>query len=250
MAFARRSGPVMHSLRFRLPLFLTLYSAVVGLVLFTVANEIQEAAFESDFERTELVRATEIQSRTERAAERSELETAQREFGELAVFEEIRAAVFVAPDNKVVLGSRRDWIGRPLDLTALGLTAAEHPRVDETMRSVRSNGRTESLFSLDRNFLTFVLPASLPVGPGELGTTRGALILLVHDLSLSKAVNRQRLLRQFGVGAIAVFLAVVGLGISLHALVTRRIERLHDAMGRFAAGAPLETDQAETVDGL
>ena len=239
----------MHSLRFRLPLFLTLYSAVVGLVLFTVANEIQEAAFESDFERTELVRATEIQSRTERAAERSELETAQREFGELAVFEEIRAAVFVAPDNKVVLGSRRDWIGRPLDLTALGLTAAEHPRVDETMRSVRSNGRTESLFSLDRNFLTFVLPASLPVGPGELGTTRGALILLVHDLSLSKAVNRQRLLRQFGVGAIAVFLAVVGLGISLHALVTRRIERLHDAMGRFAAGAPLETDQAETVDG-
>jgi len=145
MAFARRSGPVMHSLRFRLPLFLTLYSAVVGLVLFTVANEIQEAAFESDFVRTELVRATEIQSRTERAAERSELETAQREFGELAVFEEIRAAVFVAPDNKVVLGSRRDWIGRPLDLTALGLTAAEHPRVDETMRSVRSNGRTESL---------------------------------------------------------------------------------------------------------
>ena len=30
-----------------------------------------------------------------------ELETAQREFGELAVFEEIRAAVFVSPDNQV-----------------------------------------------------------------------------------------------------------------------------------------------------
>jgi PAS domain S-box-containing protein len=248
MAFARPSGPVLHSLRFRLPLFLTLYSAVVGLVLFTVANEIQEAAFERDFERAELVRATEIQSRTERAAERNELETAQREFGELAVFEEIRAAVFVAPDNTVVLGSRRDWIGRPIELTALGLTAAENPRVEETMRRVRSTGRTEGLFSLDRNFLTFVLPATVPVGPGELGATRGALILLVHDLSLSKAVNRQRLLRQFGVGAIAVFLAVVGLGISLHALVTRRIERLHDAMGRFAAGAPLETDQAEAVE--
>ena len=248
MAFAHPSGPVLHSLRFRLPLFLTLYSAVVGLVLFTVANEIQEAAFERDFERAEMVRATEIQSRTERAAERSELETAQREFGELAVFEEIRAAVFVAPDNKVVLGSRRDWIGRQLDLTALGLSADENPRVEETMRSVRSNGRTESLFSLDRNFLTFVLPATVPVGPGELGATRGALILLVHDLSLSKAVNRQRLLRQFGVGAIAVFLAVVGLGISLHALVTRRIERLHDAMGRFAAGAPLEPDATEAVE--
>jgi PAS domain S-box-containing protein len=249
MAFALPSGPVLQSLRFRLPLFLTLYSAVVGLVLFTVGNEIQEAAFERDFERAELVRATEIQSRTERAAERNELETAQREFGELAVFEEIRAAVFVAPDNKVVLSSRRDWIGRPLDLSALGLSEAENPRVAETMRIVRDSGRTEGIFSLDRNLFTFVLPATVPVNPGELAATRGALILLVHDLSLSKAVNRQRLLRQFGVGAIAVFLAVVGLGISLHALVTRRIERLHDAMGRFAAGAPIETDETEDVNG-
>jgi PAS domain S-box-containing protein len=248
MAFALQSVPLLQSLRFRLPLFLTIYSAVVGLVLFTVANEIQEAAFESDFERTELVRATEIQSRTERAAERNELESAQREYGELAVFEEIRAAVFVTADNDVVLSSRRDWIGHPLDLTALGLNAAEKPRVEETMRTVRNTGRPDSLFSLDRNFLTFVLPSAVPILPGELGTTRGALILLVHDLSLSKAVNRQRLLRQFGVGAVAVFLAVVGLGISLHALVTRRIERLHEAMGRFAAGEPLEPDETEAAD--
>jgi hypothetical protein len=92
MAAALPSVRIFQSLRFRLPLFLTLYFGIVGLVLFTIANEYQEAAFERDFARDELVRATEIQSRTERAAERSELETAQREFGELAVFEEIRAA--------------------------------------------------------------------------------------------------------------------------------------------------------------
>src|SRR4029453_13106769 len=148
MALGLPSARVWQPLRFRLPLFLTLYCGIVGLLLFTVANEFQETAFERDFERDKLVRATEIQSRTERAAERSELETAQREFGELAVFEEIRGAVFVAPDNKVVLGSRRGWIGRQLDLTALGLSADENPRVEETMRNVRSNGRTESLFSL------------------------------------------------------------------------------------------------------
>jgi PAS domain S-box-containing protein len=245
MAVAFPSGRVLQSLRFRLPLFLTLYCGLVGLLLFTVANEFQEAAFERDFERDELVRATEIQSRTERAAERSELETAQRDFGELAVFEEIRAAVFVSPDNEVVLSSRRDWIGRPLDLAAIGLADIERPRVEETMRRVRASGRTASLFSLDRYFLTFIMPATVPVGPGELGASRGALIVLVNDLSLSKAVNRQRLLRQFGIGTLAVFLAVVGLGISLHALVTRRIERLHDSMRRFAAGAPLvEPDDA------
>ena len=136
------SRRVMQSLRFRLPLFLTLYSGVVGLVLFPVANEVQEAAFERDFERTELLRATEIQSRTERAAERNELEIAQREFGELAVFDEIHAAVFVAPDDRVILSSRRDWIGRRVDLAALGLGDAERPRLEEVMRRVRGSGRT------------------------------------------------------------------------------------------------------------
>ena len=186
MAFTLPSGRVWQSLRFRLPLFLTLYCAVGGLVLYTVANEVQESAFERDFERAELVRATEIQSRTERAAERSELETGQREFSELAVFEEVRAAVFVSPDNQVVLSSRRDWIGRPLDLTAIGLADVERPRVEETMRRVRANGRTETLFSLDRSLLTFILPATVPIGPGELGATRGALIMLVERIPASR----------------------------------------------------------------
>src|SRR5262245_45992420 len=208
MAGASPSGRMFQSLRFRLPLFLMLYCGVVGLALFTVANQFQEAAFERDFERDEMVRATEIQSRTERAAERSELETAQRDFSELAVFEEIRAAVFVSRANEVILSSRRDWVGRPLDLAALGLADVERPRVEETMRRVRTSGRTETLFSLDRNLLTFVMPATMPAGPGELGASRGALIVLLHDLSLSKAVNRQRLLRQFGIGTVAVFLAV------------------------------------------
>jgi PAS domain S-box-containing protein len=248
MPIALPTGRMLQSLRFRLPLFLMLYCGIVGLLLFIVANEVQEAAFERDFERVELVRATEIQSRTERAAERDELETAQREFGELAVFEEIRAAVFVSPDNQVLLSSRRDWIGRPVALAAMGLAGVERPRVEEVMQRARASGRTEALFSLDRDRLTFIMPATVPIAPGELGATRGALILLVHDLSLSKAINRQRLLRQFGVGAVAVFLAVVGLGISLQALVTRRIERLHATMGRFEAGAPLDADDTRTYE--
>src|SRR5262245_45078351 len=200
MAGASPSGRMFQSLRFRLPLFLMLYCGVVGLALFTVANQFQEAAFERDFERDEMVRATEIQSRTERAAERSELETAQRDFGELAVFEEISAAVFVSPANQVVLSSRRDWIGRPLELAALGLADVERPRVEETMRRVRASGRTETLFSLDRDLLTFVMPATMPAAAGELGASRDALILLVHDLGLSKEVSGQCLSRRFGVG--------------------------------------------------
>src|SRR5262245_51600157 len=107
MAFFRPSRD-LRSLRFRLPLFLMLYSSAVAVVLYLIADRVQERRFEEAFERNQLLRATEIQSRTERAAERSELQTGQREFGELAVFEELRAAVFVSPENLVVLSSRRD----------------------------------------------------------------------------------------------------------------------------------------------
>src|SRR5262245_7649993 len=136
----------LKALRFRLPLFLMLYCSAVALVLYVVADRVQETRFEQAFERTQLLRATEIQGRTERAAERNELETGQREFGELAVFEELRAAVFVSPANLVVLSSRRDWSGRPLDLAALGLAPGDQARVAAAMDQARESGRAISQF--------------------------------------------------------------------------------------------------------
>ena len=60
----------LSSLRFRLPLFLMLYCSAVALVLYVVASQVQDARFEQAFEGNQLLRATELQSRTERAAER------------------------------------------------------------------------------------------------------------------------------------------------------------------------------------
>ena len=230
------------SLRFRLPLFLMLYCSAVAFVLYVVADRVQEARFEQAFERTQLLRATEIQSRTERAAERSELETGQREFGELAVFEELHAAVFVSPENLVVLSSRRDWSGRPLDLAALGLAPDEQTRVAAAMEQARRSGRVVSQFSADRNDLTIIMPAAVPLGPSDLRLDRRALILLVHDLSFAKSVNSFRLRQQFGVAMLGVLVAVLGLGVALHFFVTRRIEHLHGTMARFAAGEPVENE--------
>jgi PAS domain S-box-containing protein len=231
------------SLRFQLPLLLMLYCAAVGLVLYFVADEVQQARFERDFERDQLLRATDIQSRTERAAERGELQTAQREFGELAVFEEVRAAVLVSPENQVVLSSRRDWAGRPLDLGALGLGPAERERVEAAIVRARATGRTASQFSTDRNELVIVMPAALPLGPGDLRVDRRALIVLVHDLRFAKAVNAFRLRQQFAMAMLGVLLAGLGLGVTLHFFVTGRIERLHGAMRRFAAGEAVDDEQ-------
>ena len=238
----------LSSLRFRLPLFLMLYCSAVALVLYVVADRVQEARFEQTFQSTQLLRATEIQSRTERAAERNELETGQREFGELAVFEELRAAVFVSPENLVVLSSRRDWSGRPLDLAALGLAPEEQTRVAAAMQQARQSGRVVSQFSADRNDLTIIMPAALPLSPGNLRLDRRALIVIVHDLRFAKSVNSFRLRQEFGVPMLGVLVAVLGLGVALHVLVTRRIERLHGTMARFAAGEPVEKEPLPTSE--
>jgi signal transduction histidine kinase/ActR/RegA family two-component response regulator len=221
---------------------LMLYASAVAVMLYIVANRVQEARFEQEFQTTQLLRATDIQSRTERAAERSELETAQREFGELSIFEEVQAAVFVSPENRVLLSSRRDWAGRSLNLVSLGLSEAEQARVDAAMQQARQTGRVVSQFSADRNGLAIVAPAALPLAPGDLRLDRRALILLVYDLRFAKSVNAFRLQQQFAVAMIGVLIAVFGLGVTLHFFVTRRIEHLHGTMARFAAGEPVEKE--------
>jgi len=244
-----RPSRAVSSLRFRLPLLLMLYCLGVALVLYIVADRVQESRFEQAFQSAQLLRATEIQSRTERAAERGELETGQREFGELGVFEELRAGVFVSADNMVVLSSRRDWAGRSLDLGALGLPPDRQSGVATAMQQARQNGRVVSQFSMDRNELAIVMPAALPLGPGELRLDRRALILLLYDLSFAKSVNSFRLRQQFAVALVGVLAAVFGLGVALHFLVTRRIEFLHGIMARFAAGEPIEKEPTPNARG-
>ena len=237
------------SLRFRVPVLLMIYGSAVALVLYVVADRVQEARFEQAFQSSQLLRATEIQSRIERAAERNELETGQREFGELGVFEELRAAVFVSPDNLVLLSSRREWSARPLHLESLGLSGDEQARVAAAMQEARQAGRVVSQFSADRNELAIVMPSALPLGPGDLRLDRRALILLLYDLRFAKSVNAFRLRQQFGVAMIGVLIAVLGLGFTLHFFVTRRIEHLHGTMARFAAGEPIERERTPDAKG-
>ena len=244
-----RPGRALSSLRFRLPLLLMLYCAAVAVILYIVADRVQKSRFEQSFESAELLRATEIQSRTERAAERGELETAQREFGELGVFEELRAGVFVSADDMVLLSSRRDWSGHRLDLASLGIGAGEQIRVATAMQQARQSGRVVSQFSTDRNELALVMPATLPLGPGDLRLDRRALILLLYDLSFAKSVNSFRLRQQFGVVMVVVLIAVLGLGVALHFFVTRRIEFLHRTMARFAAGKLVEKESTPSARG-
>ncbi|HWI18391.1 MAG TPA: PAS domain S-box protein, partial [Vicinamibacterales bacterium] len=232
----------------RLPLLLLLYCAVVGGVIFLIVSRTDERRFEAEFASRQVTRATELQDRTERAAERSELDTAQREFGELAQNESLRGAVFVSPDDRVLLSSRRDWLNRPIDLNQLGIPAAEHARVEREMQVALTSKRHRNVEINDGDGLVLILPASLPLVPGALTVDRSALIVIAYDLSLAKAINAFYLQRLFLLIAAALVFAVLVLGLGLHYFVTRRLERVQDLIDRFAVGNEIELSPSMVQD--
>jgi PAS domain S-box-containing protein len=237
---AGRARGTILSLRFSLPLLLLAYCAVIGAVLYVLASRSQDQRLEEEFLAAQLIRSTELQSRTERAAERSELETAQREFYEIGALEALRAAVFVAPDNRVLLTSRREWVNRPVDLAAFGLTPADQAAMRDAMADARASQQPQTRFTADRQGLVLMLPAALPRSREALRVDRRGLIVLVYDLSLSKAITRLHLQRQFAQTAAGLLLAAIGLGLGLHFLVTRRLEGVRQQMDRFAVGDAIE----------
>jgi signal transduction histidine kinase/ActR/RegA family two-component response regulator/HAMP domain-containing protein len=234
---SRRSR--FESLRIRLPLLLLGYLAIVGVAIFLIVSRTQERRFEAEFAARQIMRATDLQDRTERAAERNELGTAQREFGEMAQNEALTGAVFVSPDHRVILSSRREWLNRPVDLGQLGIPLAERSEIEREMARALTSRQHRAVAVSGGDRLVLIMPASLPLVPGALAVDRSALIVLSYDLSLSKAIDRFYLQRLFLLIGGALVLAVFVLGLGLHFFVTRRLEQLQGQIDHFATGAEI-----------
>ena len=119
----------------------------MGGSIYLIVDRTQERRFEQEFEARQLTRATDLQERTERAAERGELDTAQREFGELATNEALLAAVFVTPDNRVVTTFVADGSGTLMTMR-MSLPDAETRRAMLATRMAR--GMEASYARLER----------------------------------------------------------------------------------------------------
>ena len=65
-----RIGRTWQSLRIRLPVLVLLDCLGVGAVLYVLINRAQESRFEREVVSNQMIRATDLQSETERAAER------------------------------------------------------------------------------------------------------------------------------------------------------------------------------------
>ncbi len=236
------------SLRFRLPMLVLLLAIGGGLVLYVLELRNRNAEFEAEFSRNQTRQALQIQTDTERWVQRNDLDMVQTVFAELGLVTELKSALFLDATNTVLAATRREYLGQPLDVKHLGLDQLDS---GELIAAIETAGRTmrgTSLFTTDRNGLILCLPTSLPLRPGELELSRRGVILVSSDLRLEKAANLRRLQADFLTYFAVSLIIALTLGISLHFLITRRLEWLESAMTDFASGKPVGEAPARLGD--
>jgi PAS domain S-box-containing protein len=222
------------SLRLLLPALLLLFAIGGALLLYVFELRNRAAEFEADFRAEHVLLAARIQADVERWVQRNDLETVQSILADLGVTVELKAALLLDPADTVLAAMHREAIGRPLDIGHVGLDRLDAGQLRAAMLAARQNLRGSSVFTGDRNGLVACFPASLPPRPGELGLRRGGLLLVGYDLHPAKATTLRQLRTTYLFYCAVILLSAAALGVSLHFLITRRLERLKSAMTDFA----------------
>lgn len=224
------------SLRVWLPIFLLLFAIVVGLILYIIEIRIHESKFEMNFKRNQTLQAARIQSEVQRWVLRNDLEMVQSIFAELGVNTDLKMALFLNANNKVLAATRREYIGRSLNVEYLGLDTTKKGELIVSMQMARKTMRGNSWFTSDRNELIACFPTSLPLQSGDLGLRSGGMILVYYDLRLEKNDSLHLIKNDFLIYFASILIIMLILSISMHFLITRRLERLKSAMTDFAGG--------------
>ncbi|MFA6401208.1 MAG: PAS domain S-box protein [Salinivirgaceae bacterium] len=197
---------------------------------------IHETKFETVFLRNQMLQTAGIQSDIERWVLRNDMEMVQSIFAELGVNPNLKMALFLDAENTVLAATRRDYIGQALNIEFLGLDNLNNEKLHSVMQIARHTIRGSSMFTNDRNEMIACFPTSLPLQPGDLGVNRGGMILVCYDLRYEKADNIHTIKIDFLILFASILIIAMALGISMHFLITSRLEKLKLAMTSFADG--------------
>jgi PAS domain S-box-containing protein len=236
------------SVRFWLPALLLLLTVGCGAVQYVYERRTYEAQFEADFRRDEMLRAGRLQAEIERWVQRNDLDMAQAILAERGVLPELRSALFLDAENRVLASTRREYLGKAFEPGQLDVSALDPARLRERMQTARRTQQGLSFYADDRDGLVICLPTSLPLRAGELEARHGGLLLLSYDFQLKKAVGLRYVQAEFLTYFAGLAIIALVLGVCLHFLITRRLERLQRAMADFAAGKPVAGMEAKSGD--
>ena len=226
----------LRSLRFLLPALLSLLAIGGGLLLYVMDVQIHDTRFEADFNRDQRLQAIRIQADVERWVQRNDMDMVQSIFAELGVNPNLKTSLFLDTTNTILAATRREYIGQPMDTGHLGLDKINPEALTTAIQTVRRTKRAIALFTNDRNGLVECLSTSLPLNQGDLEVHHGGVILVAYDLRLEKSDNLGHIQTEFLIYFFIILITALALSISLHFLITRRLERLKTAMMDFSIG--------------
>lgn len=211
------------SLKLWLPILLLLAVSGAAVLYFFVSRLHQaafenQAEFEKEFNRNQRDLASRILADVDRWVQRNDMQMVQVVFGELTSIPELKAAVFLDNNNKVVASTRKDEVGQALGIDRLGVKNLNKAQLQGAIQGARQNIRGTTLFSEDRNGFVACYPISLPSDTGKLEMRPRGIILFAYDLSLDKTVSLHRLQTGFLISSADILPIALALGFGLQIL--------------------------------
>jgi PAS domain S-box-containing protein len=194
---------------------------------------------EAAFVEHELRNSLRVERRVGDMADLEDVDGAQAEFIRLTDSDNLRAAVALTRDGTALWATVPDWRGSPMDWAAFGLSPEDRAEVVADILT----GQAQSRITHDRRGLVVVRPVGAPGTRLDRGT-----LVLHFDQTRAQAAVQEQFDQRFPlmIGSFAVGVVVLGAG--LHVAVTRRIERVHDFIGRFAVGEPVTQPRSRWKD--
>lgn len=224
-------------LRLSVPVVLLLFIGLMAGAVYQLNIRAIETQVEGDAVNEMTRHVTGLQRSFERAFGVNEPEQVQQELAQDRVDLELKSAFVSDEHQRIVAGTRREYIGKPLaerlaelDLPWPGLDW------DALMTSVHSRQVGQVLLSPRRDALLAVFPVKMGAVDGRIRGDRIGTILFVRDLMPSKVRAAREVARPVGVFSVAMATFTGLLFFLVNRVVVRRVERVVSTARRFAAG--------------
>jgi len=147
-----------------------------------------------------------------------------------------RAALLVDREGKVLASTRREQVGDDFR-QVLPVELSGQPLLGEaTMAEISKSQSGQHALYTELDLLAGIFPVSLGALPGELRSSQTGAVLLVRSTAARKTDVLGRELRRSGFFGAMFGGLTIGLGLALHFLVARRLQRIASTAERIGRG--------------
>ncbi len=225
----------IHSLGVRIALALVLLVVTIGLVNYAYHSRVAEENIISDTASDLSDALALLQTSMQQTMRDGDLTQAQAELAALGADPNVRAAVLVDADRRIIASSRRAWLGEHFDVAA----ATAPDMADEwsaLTSTIQGDRRGDVRIDDERNFLIGAYPVRLQQRRATPRPTEYGFIAVTYDMRLRKEAAANMVASQTGFFTTFIIVTAIVLWAAARVLITTRVQRLTQTAGQLAAG--------------